>query len=158
MNARDLLAALRADGVRVTSNGDRVTLDAPQGLLTPERLDQVRALKPELLALLAKPKPGADPVSTAEFASPAAAEDSSFLAMVEDARRFQAEGKPGPWAAFTMDAETLDDTIGGLSQQLREDFDLRIGIYRRDGLRDEHARRIALLLLADEHQLSVGKP
>lgn len=157
MTARDLLAALRVDGVCITANGDRLTLDAPKGLLTPEQLDQVRALKPGLLALLAKPEPGPEPVSVAASASPAPVEDTSFLEMVEDARRFQAEGRPGPWAAFTMDAEALDGAIGGLSLQLREEFDLRIGIYGRDGLSDDHARRIALFLLADEHQLSVGE-
>lgn len=144
MTAHELLNSLRADGVRVAANGDNLELNAPRGVLTSERLDQVRALKPELLALLAQPGPSAVP------AQPVV--DTSFMEMVEDARRFQAVGKPGPWAAFTMDAEALDGTIGYLSPELRDDFDLRTGIYRRDGLPDDHARRIAIFLLASEHE------
>ncbi len=149
MTARQLLAALQADGVHVTADNDRLTLDAPQGLLTPERLDQVRALKPELLALLAEPSLPDAPVEPVE--------DTPFLEMIEDARRFQTEGKPGPWAAFTMDEEALDGAIGTLSPELRDDLDLRIGIYRRDGLPDDHARRIALFLLASEHQIPLSE-
>ena len=150
MTAHELLDSLRADGVQVSANGDRLELDAPRGALTQERLDQVRALKPELLALLAQPGPAAVPAQPVE--------DTSFLEMVEDARRFQAEGKPGPWAAFSMDAEALDGTIGDLSPELHDDLDLRIGIYRRDGLPDDHARRIALFLLASEHEFPLGEP
>ncbi len=149
MTARELIAALQADGVRVTADGDRLTLDAPQGLFTPERLDQVRALKPELLALLAEPGLHGAPEEPAE--------DTSFLEMVEDALRFQAEGKPGPWAAFTMDEEAMDAAIGDLPPELRDDLDLRIGIYRRDGLPDDHARRIALFLLASAHDVPLGE-
>ena len=68
------------------------------------------------------------------------------------------EGRPGPWGAFTMSAEDLNGTIGNLPPELRGDFDLRIGIYRRDGLPDDHARRIALFLLADEHKFPLGEP
>jgi len=150
MTAHELLDSLLADGVRVAANGTRLELDAPRGVLTQERLEQVRALKPELLALLAQPEPSA---GTSEPVV-----DTSFLEMVEDARRFQAEGKPGPWAAFTMDAEALDGTIGDLSPEFRDEFDLRIGIYRRDGLPDDHARRIALFLLASEHEIPLGEP
>ena len=150
MTAHELLNSLRADGVQVAANGDRLEMDAPRGVLTRERLEQVRVLKPELLALLAQPGPAAVPAQPVE--------DTSFQEMVEDARRFQAEGKPGPWAAFTMDEETLDDAIGDLSPELRDDFDLRIGIYRREGLPDDHARRIALFLLASEHEIPLGEP
>ena len=150
MNAQELLDSLRADGVQVSANGDRLELDAPRGVLTIERLDQVRALKPELLALLAQPGPLAVP------AEPVV--DTSFLEMVEDARRFQAEGKPGPWAAFTMDEEALLGAIGDLSPVLSDDLDLRIGIYRWDGLPDDHAHRIALFLLASEHEIPLSEP
>ena len=150
MTAQQLLDALRADGVQVSANGDRLELDAPRGVLTRERLDQVRVLKPELLALLAEPGPPSPPAEPAE--------DASFLEMVDDARRFQAEGTPGPWAAFTMDEEALDGAIDDLSPELCDDLDLRIGIYRRDGLPDDYARRIALLLLASEHEIPLGEP
>ena len=150
MTAHELLDALRADGVQVSANGDRLELDAPRGVLTRERLDQVRVLKPELLALLAEPGPTSPPAEPAE--------DTSFLEMVEDARRFQAEGRPGPWAAFTMDEEALEGVTGDLSPELRDDLDLRIGIYRRDGLLDDHTRRIALFLLASEREIPLGEP
>jgi hypothetical protein len=150
MTAQDLLEALRTDGVRVTAIGDRLELDAPRGAMTQDRLDQVRVLKQELLALLAEPGPPAAPAG--------AVEDSSFLEIVEDARRFQAEGKPGPWAAFTMSDIDLEGAIGDLSPELHEDFDLRIGIYRRDGLPDDHGRRIALFFLASEHEIPLGVP
>ncbi len=173
MTAQELLDAIRADGVRVSANGgrleldtprgvltkERLELDTPRGVLTKERLDQVRALKPELLALLADPGPPAASVAQVEDASfLEMVEDASFLEMVEDARRFQAEGKLGPWSAFTMSAEDLEGAIGGLPPELREDFGLRIGIYRRDGLPDDHRRRIALFLLASEHVFPLGEP
>ena len=153
MTARELLATLQAEGVRVSAKGDRLVLDSPKGVLDAERLEQVRVLKPELLALLAESgiEPGAEP-------PPAPAnEDVSFLELLEAADRFQREGKPGPWGAFTMSAEDLDGVIGDLPFELRDDLDLRIGIYRRDGLPDDHARRIALFLLADEHDVPLGR-
>jgi len=150
MNAYELLDSLRADGVKVTAIGDRLKLDAPHGALSQERLEQVRAHKPELLALLAQPVP--EPQSTTT------GEDVSFLELIEAADRFQREGRPGPWGAFTMSAEDLEGAIGNLPPEIRDDLDLRIGIYRRDGLPDDHARRIALFLLADEHQLLLGEP
>ena len=150
MTARELLKTLQAEGVRVSAKGDRLVLDSPRGVMDPDRIEQVRAHKPELLALLVEPGTETPPAP--------AEEDVSFLELLKAADRFQREGKPGPWEAFTMSAEDLDGAIGGLPPELRDDFDLRIGIYRRDGLPDDHARRIALFLLADEHQLSLGEP
>jgi len=150
MTARELLTTLQAEGVRVTVKGDRLVLDSPKGVLEPDRIEQVRALKSELLALLIEPD--------AECQPAAGDEDISFLELLEAADRFQREGRPGPWEAFTMSADDLDSAIANLSPELRDDFDLRIGIHRRDGLPDEHGRRIALFLLADEHQLSLGEP
>ena len=150
MTARELLTTLQAEGIRVTVKGDRLVLDSPTGVLDPDRIEQVRALKPELLALLAEPD--------AERQPTAGDEDVSFLELLEAAYRFQREGRPGPWAAFAMEADALEYAIGDLSPDLSEEFDLRIGIYRRDGLPDDHGRRIALFLLADEHQLSLGEP
>ena len=150
MTAKELLSSLEADGVRLSIKGDRLVLDAPTGVMSSQRIEELRPYKAELLALVSERR--------GETALEDAPERDSFDDMVEDARRFQREGKPGPWEAFTMSAEALTDAITGLSAELRDDFDLRIGIYRRDGLPDDHARRIALFLLADEHQLSLGEP
>ena len=150
MNARELLSSLEADGVRLSIKGDRLVLDAPTGVLTASRIEELRPHKPELLVLLSERR-----IEPATVEEP---ERDSFDDMVEDARRFQRDGRPGPWEAFTMSAEALDGAIEDLSPEFRADFDLRIGIYRRDGLPDDHARRIALFLLADEHQLSLGEP
>ncbi len=149
MTAKELLAQLEAADVRLTIQGDRLVLNAPKGVLSAARIEEIRPHKPELLAILSERR--------GEPASDDAPEQDSFDDIVEDARRFQSEGRPGPWAAFTMDAGNLEGAISGLSQDRRADFDLRIGIYRRDGLPDHHGRRIALFLLADEHQLSLGE-
>ena len=150
MTARELLSSLEADGVRLTIKGDRLVLDAPEGMLTPSRIEEIRPYKAELLAILSERR--VEPASVEEPAR------DSFDDIVEDARRFQAEGKPGPWAAFTMDDEALDAANSDLPTQLRDDLDLRIGIYRRDGLPDDHARRIALFLLASEHEIPLSEP
>ena len=149
MTARELLAQLEADDVRLTIKGDRLVLNAPKGVLSPERIEEIRPYKPELLAIVSERR--------GEPASEDAPERDSFDDIVEDACRFQREGKPGPWEAFTMSAEALTDAIAGLSAELRDDFDLRIGIYRRDGLPDDHGRRIALFLLASEHEIPLGE-
>ena len=150
MTARELLASLEADGVRLTIKGDRLVLNAPKGVLSAARIKEIRPHKPELLAIVSERRP-----------QPTLEERpgrDSFDDIVADASRFQLDGKPGPWEAFTMSAEALTDAIADLSRELREDLDLRMGIYRRDGLPDDRARRIALFLLADEHQLSLGEP
>ncbi len=149
MTARELLAQLEAEDVRLTVKGDRLVLNAPKGVLSSERIEQLRPFKPELLAIVIERQ--------RKSASVEEPERDSFDNIVEDARRLQREGKPGPWGAFTMSADALDGAIGDLSQALHADFDIRIGIYRRDGLPDDQARRIALFLLADEHQLSFGE-
>ena len=150
MTARELLSSLEAEDVRLSIKGDRLVLDAPTGAMSSERIEEIRPYKPELLAILSERR--------IEPASVEGPERDSFDDIVEDARRFQREGKPGPWDAFTMSAEALTDAIAGLSAELRDDFDLRIGIYRRDGLPDDHARRIALFLLASEHEIPLSEP
>lgn len=52
MNAPSLLACLKAVGVRVALEDDSLSLDAPRGVLTPNLLDSIKTLKPELLLLL----------------------------------------------------------------------------------------------------------
>jgi len=129
MSARELLAQLEADDVRLTIEGDRLVLNAPKGWLSPARIEEIRPHKPELLAILSERR--------GQLASAEVPEKDSFDDIVEDARRFQREGKPGPWVAFTMSAAALDGAIGDLSPALRDDFELRIGIYSQDG----HARK-----------------
>jgi len=145
MSATELLAQLEAEDVRLSIRGDRLVLNAPEGLLTPDRLDELRPHKQALMALVA------------ERQSDATKEEEpsrdSFDEIVEDARRFQREGRPGPWGAFTVGDEELVGLIWALQPDQRDDFDLRVGIYRRDDLPDDQARRIALFLLADEHNL-----
>ena len=145
MTARELLASLEADGVRLTIKGDRLVLDAPKGVLSPSQIEEIRPYKPELLAILSERR--------GKPASEEGPERDSFDDIVEDARRFQREGKPGPWEAFTMTAEALDAAVEDLSPEFGADFDLRIGIYRRDSLPEDQGRRIALFLLASEHDI-----
>lgn len=54
-NAAEILSDLTRRGVRLAPNGDRLHVDAPKGLLTPELLDELRRHKAELLALLHDP-------------------------------------------------------------------------------------------------------
>jgi len=52
MNTLDLLAELKRLNVKVTLNGDKLRLDAPKGVLTPELKEVVSQQKPALIALL----------------------------------------------------------------------------------------------------------
>ena len=148
MTARELLSSLEADGVRLSIKGDRLVLDAPTGVMSSQRIEELRPYKAELLALVSERR--------GETALEDAPERDSFDDIVEDARRFQRKGKPGPWGAFTMSADDLEGVIGDLQPALRDDLDLRIGIYHRDGLPDDQGRRIALFLLASEHDIPFG--
>jgi hypothetical protein len=56
MNAPMLLETLQASGVLLEARGDRLHIEAPQGTLNDEMLDQVRQSKAELLALLSAPQ------------------------------------------------------------------------------------------------------
>jgi hypothetical protein len=52
MTARALLSSLHARGVRLGVDGDKVTYDAPRGVLTDTDRKALRAHKQELLGLL----------------------------------------------------------------------------------------------------------
>ncbi len=52
MTPLDLLAELERRNVKLTLAGDKLRLDAPAGVLTPELKDAVRRQKPALIALL----------------------------------------------------------------------------------------------------------
>jgi len=57
MSARELLAKLEADYVRLTIKGDCLVLNAPEGVLSPARIEEVRPYKPELLVILGNEVP-----------------------------------------------------------------------------------------------------
>jgi TubC N-terminal docking domain len=63
MSGSLLLEALRAHGVSVTAVADRLRVEAPRGVLTPEVREQLALHKAELLSLLAtaRPEPSAPP-------------------------------------------------------------------------------------------------
>jgi hypothetical protein len=54
MNPLDLLNKLNAVGVVVSANGDKLAYDSPRGAITPDLLEEVKAHKAEMLAMLAK--------------------------------------------------------------------------------------------------------
>jgi TubC N-terminal docking domain len=58
--AEDVLAELRRRGVQVEARGDVLHVEAPRGMLSPELVQSLRQLKPELLRLLRRvaPVPG----------------------------------------------------------------------------------------------------
>lgn len=57
MNALSLLRDLEARGVRLEAREGWLSYEAPAGVLTPALLDELRARKQELLALLAAEEP-----------------------------------------------------------------------------------------------------
>ena len=52
MTPLELLELARAKDIRLEVHGDRLTLDAPEGAVTPELRAELRANKPALIALL----------------------------------------------------------------------------------------------------------
>ena len=52
MNARELLEDLRAQGVNLEADGERLLVDAPAGAITDEIKVTLAELKPKLLKLL----------------------------------------------------------------------------------------------------------
>jgi hypothetical protein len=59
--APDLVRALGERGVRLTSAGGRLLIDAPKGVLTDADRRAMAEHKPELLALLTPPVPSVTP-------------------------------------------------------------------------------------------------
>jgi len=57
MTAAGLLANLRARGVALRADDGALVVDGPGDVLTPEVLAELRACKPEVLALLTSPGP-----------------------------------------------------------------------------------------------------
>jgi len=53
VSVRDLLATLQGLDVRVWAEGERVRINAPEGVLTPELKEELRWRKPEILSFLA---------------------------------------------------------------------------------------------------------
>lgn len=54
MSAAEIIHELRQAGVIIEARGDRLHVEAPKGLLTPERREVLRAHKAELLVRLAR--------------------------------------------------------------------------------------------------------
>lgn len=52
MNTTEIVNELRGAGAVIEAHGDRLRIDAPKGLLTPERREALRAHKHELLRWL----------------------------------------------------------------------------------------------------------
>jgi tubulysin polyketide synthase-like protein len=58
MNAAELLAALRSQGVNLSVAGDRLHVDAPAGVISPALRNTLREQKAGLIALIStKPDP-----------------------------------------------------------------------------------------------------
>lgn len=55
MTAPEVLRELDSLGVRLDIRGDKVHYVAPKGVMTPERKERLREIKPHLLALLGEP-------------------------------------------------------------------------------------------------------
>ena len=53
MSAAALFSELRAAGVTLAANGDRLKIKAAPGIITPELTARLKTFKPELLAFLA---------------------------------------------------------------------------------------------------------
>ena len=58
MTTREFLVGLRSMDIRVWAEGDRMRVNAPQGILTPELHADLLARKPEILAFLRAAIPG----------------------------------------------------------------------------------------------------
>jgi len=54
MTAIDLLAELKRLNIKVSVNGDKLLLNAPVGVITPELKEAVLKHKPELIAILSR--------------------------------------------------------------------------------------------------------
>ncbi len=57
MSMAELLVELRSRGVELTAMGERLRIDAPKGVLTPEIRETLARHKAEILALLESPSP-----------------------------------------------------------------------------------------------------
>jgi hypothetical protein len=100
MMAADLLAELAKRGAIVTQSGDRLLIDAPKGVLTPELKEQLQQAKTALLAALAAPDAGSVRDPTLD-ASTAHGEDDTAEAEAVDRGKSHAPAEPSrpsiPW-------------------------------------------------------------
>lgn len=60
MNAWQVIDDLRRKGVLLALNGQRVVYDGPVSVLTADRIEQLRAIKPALVEALRQSAPGID--------------------------------------------------------------------------------------------------
>jgi hypothetical protein len=54
-SAKQLIAGLQTRDVHLLAKADRLVLDAPRGVLTPQEVERIRAAKGDLMAFLARP-------------------------------------------------------------------------------------------------------
>ena len=59
MNGKDFLEEMRQRGVLLEAKGDRLRIDAPEGIITPELLTMLTEHKAAVLEILAPPWHGA---------------------------------------------------------------------------------------------------
>ncbi|MEE8524255.1 MAG: condensation domain-containing protein, partial [Thermoanaerobaculia bacterium] len=90
--AASLLADLRRQGVMVWAEEDRLRLNAPKGVLTPDLQALLGDHKPELLALL---RPAEDPPPLAKTAADAAPSDEAPLSFTQERLWFLDRLEPG---------------------------------------------------------------
>lgn len=64
MTAQELVNHLQQQDVRLAAHGDRLRIDAPRGVLTPDLRRDLQERKPELLALIRERSPRAMPTPT----------------------------------------------------------------------------------------------
>ena len=79
MSAAALLSELRAAGVILAANGDKLAIDARPGILTPELTARLKAAKPELMAILGS--------SAANDGDTEPAQDLPLMAAIEEFER-----------------------------------------------------------------------
>ena len=69
MTALDLLTKLRSCGVAIEANGDRLKIDAPKGVITPELREALATNKTEIIALLIEDCPSIKPHDESQIES-----------------------------------------------------------------------------------------
>lgn len=133
MTAADLVLDLKARGVRLTAEGNRLQYDAPAGVMTPDLLARLKACKSELLATLA----------------PCVAEAFPVVQSTEPTVDADAQGATPPKDPAVRQAEPCSDA--GILQALATAWDpppeprpaARAVLYDVDGLRITFTERAA---------------
>ncbi len=124
MTVATLLADLQARGVRFKIAGERLSYDAPQGVMKPSDLEQLRTHKLELLQYVNKDAANSD---DPHGDAPGESRRQRVLAMLKES--------PGITYAITSDTEAEQDAvIITLAIRDKGTCELRIPKERYDGL------------------------